>query len=63
MFEIRFLLDLDALASMCARRIGSEPEYLGAFDEMRKLILAAAEKIYRRRKGQTVFMLTIADFS
>ncbi len=63
MFEVRFLLELDALAKAYTGKLGTEKEYLSAFDDMRKAVLVVAERIYGKRRGQTVCMLTAHDFT
>lgn len=63
MFEIRFFLEIDALAKAFAGAISGEREYLSAFDTIRKKILAAAEKAYGRGHNRTMCTLTIADFA
>jgi hypothetical protein len=62
MFEIKFFLEVDALAKASAGRISGEREYLSAFDETRKTILIAAEKAYARGGSKTMCTLTMSDF-
>ena len=62
-FEIRFLLELDALAKVYAGSISGESQYLSAFDSVKKRILVVAERIYRKKRGQSMCMLTADDFS
>jgi len=63
MFEIKFFLEIDALAKAFAGRISGEREYLSAFDSTRKKILAAAEKAYAHGHSRTMCTLTITDFA
>ena len=63
MFEIRFFLEIDALAKAFVGGISGEREYLSAFDTIRKKVLVAAEKAYGRGHGRTMCTLTIADFA
>ena len=63
MFEIRFFLEIDALAKAYSGKISGEREYLSAFDSIRKRILAAAEKAYGRGQSKSMCILTIADFA
>ena len=62
MFEVKFFLELDALAKVCSGPITGEREYLSAFDGARKKILTAAEKAYGRGQ-KTMCTLTLSDFS
>ena len=61
MFEIKFFLEVDALAKAFAGKMSGEREYLSAFDTVRKNILAVAEKAYARGKDKTMCTLTITD--
>jgi hypothetical protein len=63
MFEIRFFLEIDALAKAFSGTISGERDYLAAFDSIRKQVLAVAEKAYGRGQSRTMCTLTIADFS
>jgi hypothetical protein len=62
MFEVRFFLELDALAKAFTKKISGENDCLAAFDAMRKLILETAEKVYGQRKGANMHVLTSSDF-
>jgi hypothetical protein len=63
MFEIRFFLEIDALAKAFSGKISGEGEYLSAFDSIRKQILATAEKAYGRGHSKSTCTLTINDFT
>lgn len=63
MFEIRFFLEIDALAKAFSGKMSGEGEYLSAFDSVRWVIMAAAEKAYGRGRGKSACILTIGDFS
>jgi len=62
MFEIRFFLEIDALAKASSGKIAGEGEYLAAFDNLRKKIVAAAEKAYGKGSRGNMYTLTLADF-
>lgn len=62
MFEVKFFLELDGLAKVYSGRLTGEREYLSAFDDTRKKILAAAEKAYGRGQ-KTMCTLTLSDLS
>jgi hypothetical protein len=61
-FEIRFQLELDALAKAYAGTLAGEREYLSAFDSVKKRIIVVAERSYRKQRGQSICMLTADDF-
>jgi len=63
MFEIRFSVEIDALAKAFAGKLSGERDFLSAFDDIRKKIIEAAEKAYARGKGKHTYTLTLADFS
>jgi hypothetical protein len=63
MFEIRFFLEIDALAKAFSGKMSGEGEYLSAFDSVRNTILAAAEKAHERGRGKNACTLTIGDFA
>jgi hypothetical protein len=62
MFEMKFFLELDALAKVYSGPLHGEREYLSAFDDTRKKILTAAEKAYGRGQNR-MCTLTLSDFS
>jgi hypothetical protein len=62
MFEIRFFIEIDALAKAATRKISGEGDYLSAFDTVRKTVIAAAEKAYGRGARRNMYTLTLADF-
>lgn len=61
MFEMKFFLELDALAKIYSGPLTGEREYLSAFDDARKKILGAAEKAYGRGQKR-MCTLTLSDF-
>lgn len=63
MFEIRFFLEIEALAKAFSGKIAGERDYLSAFDSIRKAVLVAAEKAYGRGGSKTMCTLTVADFA
>jgi hypothetical protein len=62
MFEIRFFLEIDALAKASAGSMSGEREFLSAFDDCRKRIFVVAEKAYGKRR-KSMCTLTISDFA
>jgi hypothetical protein len=60
--EIRFLLDVDALAIAYPGMVSTEKDCLSAFDAARKRILAVSKRKYQQHGGQTVCSLTAGDF-
>ena len=62
MMEIRFLVELDALAKALSAKVSGEPDGLAAFGKLRQRVLETAEKVYAKRKGLKTYMLTSADF-
>ena len=63
LFEIRFIVEAEALARNGAPRAGmSEDQCLSAFDEMRDSILSVAREVYSQRRRNTN-TLTAADFA
>jgi hypothetical protein len=63
MFEIRFFLQVDALTKGSTSKISDEREILSAFDALRNSIVAVAEKVYGKRRKQSMCTLTASDFS
>ena len=63
MFEIRFFLEIDALAKASPKKITGEREYLAAFDTVRKTVITAAERAYGKGSRGNMYTLTLADFS
>ncbi len=59
MFEIRFLVEADALIRT-ADRSAVEPDYLNAFDSQRSVIQKAAVKVYERNRRSS-YTLTADD--
>lgn len=61
MYEIKFFVGIDTLAKALAAKLSSEKEALSAFDDLRKKILEAAERVYGKSKRSNMFILTAAD--
>jgi hypothetical protein len=61
MFEVKFFVGIDTLAKALAAKLSSENEALSAFDNLRKKILEAAERVYGKSKRGNMFVLTPAD--
>ncbi|WP_349017673.1 DUF1488 domain-containing protein [Rhizobium sp. 32-5/1] len=61
MFEVKFFMNIEALALGRPFRDLSEADYLKAFDAMRAKILKVAERLYKSRGGNAV-NLELSDF-
>ncbi len=61
MFEIPFLIEIEALANPNREAATAEAGYLAAFDAARDSILDVARKAYSRGR-KNLFVLTSADF-
>ncbi|RYE61931.1 MAG: DUF1488 domain-containing protein [Oxalobacteraceae bacterium] len=61
MFEIKFYLAVEVLASERAERNTSEIDYLTSFDALRPRILKAATSEYSRSRSSTI-MLNLTNF-
>jgi hypothetical protein len=61
MFEIRFLIEVDALKIEQPQAKASERDYLAAFDRIRTRILEVAMKVYASKR-RNLIVLGPADF-
>ena len=61
MFEIPFMIEIEALANNTQGAATAEAGYLAAFDAARGSILDVARKAYSRGR-KNLFVLTSADF-
>lgn len=61
MFEIKFYLAVEVLASESAERNTSESDYLTSFDALRPRILKAATSAYSSSRSSTI-MLNLTNF-
>jgi hypothetical protein len=61
MFEIPFLIEVEALTDTIGAAATAEAGYLAAFDAARDSILDVARKAYSRGR-KNLFVLTSADF-
>jgi hypothetical protein len=62
MFEVRFFIELDALAKAYAGKMSGENEFLSAFDSVRKTVLEVAERVYGKTRTKGMCTLTAHDF-
>jgi hypothetical protein len=61
MFEIRFLVEVDALKMEPTQTKASEHDYLAAFDRLRTKILEVAKRAYSSKR-KNLIVLGPADF-
>ncbi|MBZ8133672.1 DUF1488 domain-containing protein [Afifella sp. IM 167] len=60
-FEIPFLLDVDALSQEAGREERSEADHLAAFDAVRDTVQSAARRAYSHGR-KNLYVLTPTDF-
>lgn len=61
MFEVPFLVEVDALSKAKSREPGSETEHLAAFDAARESVHNVAREAYSHGR-KNIYILTPADF-
>ena len=63
MFQVAFLVEVDALTKSTSRGDGSEADHLAAFDAVREKVQTAAHKAYATGRRNNMYVLTPADLN